>query len=75
MRYVPSPIPLRFEYVYTATANTSGRMQYHRVKPGVNKLRISRTEFIKTYNESQIIAINPLQQRGQEAIFQFEFYI
>jgi hypothetical protein len=75
MRYIPSPIPLKYEFVYTATANTSGRMQYHRIKPGLSKLRISRTEFIKTYNESQIIAINPLQQRGQEAVFQFEFYV
>lgn len=75
MRYIPSPIPLQFSYVYSATANSSGRMQYHRVKPGYSKLRISRTEFIKAYNESQIIAINPLQQRGLEAVFQFEFYV
>jgi hypothetical protein len=50
-------------------------MQYHRIKPGQSKLRISRTEFIKAYNDSQILAINPIQQRGQEAVFQFEFYI
>lgn len=75
MRYVPSPIPLQFSYVYSATANTSGRMQYHRIKPGFSKLRISRTEFIKAYNEAQILAINPLQQHGLEAVFQFEFYV
>ncbi|MEO7990712.1 MAG: hypothetical protein ABI663_14285 [Chryseolinea sp.] len=75
MRYIPSPIPLQFSFVYSATANTSGRMQYHRIKPGQSKLRISRTEFIKAYNEEQIMAINPLQQRGQDAVFQFEFYI
>lgn len=75
MRYVPSPIPLRFEYIFSATANTSGRMQYHRIKPGQSKLRISRQEFIKAYNEAQIIAINPLQLHGQEAVFQFEFYV
>ena len=75
MRYIPSPIPLQFNYVYSATANTSGRMQYHRIKPGQSKLRISRTEFIKAYNEEQIMAINTLQQRGQDAVFQFEFYI
>ena len=50
-------------------------MQYHRMKPGVNKLRISRSEFIKAYNDSTIIAIRPLQQPRQEAIFEFEFYI
>jgi len=50
-------------------------MQYHKVRPGQSKLRISRTEFIKAYNDAQIIAINPLQLRGQETVFQFEFYI
>jgi len=75
MRYIPSPIPLQFTFVYSATANASGRMQYHRIKPGQSKVRISRTDFIKAYNESPILAINPLQQRGQDSIFQFEFYV
>jgi hypothetical protein len=75
MRYVPSPIALQFSYTYSATANASGRMQYHRIKPGQSKLRISRTEFIKAYNDSQILAINPLQQKGQDTVFQFEFYV
>ena len=61
--------------MYSATSNKSGRMQYHKVRPGHSKLRISRTEFIKAYNDAQIIAINPLQLRGQEAVFQFEFYV
>jgi hypothetical protein len=75
LRYIPSPTPLRFDYVYMATANQSGRMQYHRVKPGHSKLRISRTEFIKAYNDSSIVAITPLQLKGQDSIFQFEFYV
>ena len=75
MRYIPSPIPIQYSYLYSATANASGRMQYHKIKPGHSKLRISRTEFIKTYNESPILAINPLQLNGQDAIFQFEFYL
>jgi len=75
MRYIPSPIPLQFNFVYSATANASGRMQYHKIKPGQSKLRISRSEFIKAYNDAQILAINPLQLRGQDAVFQFEFYI
>lgn len=75
MRYVPSPIALQFSYLYSATANSSGRMQYHRIKPGQSKLRISRTEFIKAYNDSNILAINPLQQKGHDAVFQFEFYV
>jgi hypothetical protein len=75
MRYIPSPIPLQFSYLYSATANASGRMQYHRIKPGQSKLRISRQEFIKAYNDSNILAINPLQLRGQDGVFQFEFYL
>lgn len=75
MRYIPSPIPLKFDFVYTATANQSGRMQYHRIKPGQAKLRISRQEFIKAYNDSAIIAISPLQMKGQDGVFQFEFYV
>ncbi len=75
MRYIPSPITLQFSYVYSATANSSGRMQYHKIKPGQSKQRISRIEFIKAYNDSQILAINPLQLRGQDTVFQFEFYV
>jgi hypothetical protein len=75
MRYIPSPTPIQYEFVFTATANQSGRMQYHRVKPGHSKIRISRTEFIRAYNDSAILAIHPMQLRGQEAVFQFEFYV
>jgi hypothetical protein len=75
MRYIPSPIPIQCDWVYSATANKSGRMQYHKIKPGQSKLRISRTEFIRTYNSSQIIALRPLQVMGNEADFQMEFYV
>lgn len=75
MPYVPSPVPIRFQLIYSATANPSGRMQYHRIKPGASKLRISRTEFIRAYNDLPIIAIKPIQQPRQETIFEFEFYV
>jgi hypothetical protein len=75
MRYIPSPIPIKFEMVYTATANPSGRMQYHKIKPGQSKLRISRSEFIRSYNDLPIVAIRPLQLPKQDAIFEFEFYV
>jgi hypothetical protein len=75
MKYVPSPIPIKYDYMYSATANKSGRMQYHKVRPGLSKMRISRTEFIKAYNESPVVALRPIQQRGQDAVFQLEFYI
>lgn len=75
MKYIPSPIPIQYTYMYTATANKSGRMQYHRVKPGHSKLRISRTEFIQAYNDFPILAVRPIQQKGQTAVFELEFFI
>jgi hypothetical protein len=75
MRYIPSPIPIHCQWVYSATANKSGRMQYHKIKPGQSKLRISRSEFIKAYNETQIIALRPLQAGGNDTDFQMEFYV
>ena len=75
MKYIPSPIPIKFDFLFTATANKSGRMQYHKLRPGINKLRISRTEFIKAYNNSAILAVRPMQIRDQELAFQLEFYV
>jgi hypothetical protein len=75
MRYIPSPIPIHFSIMYSATANKSGRMQYHKVKPGESKLRISRNEFIRAYNSAQIVSIRPIQVPGNETDFQLEFYI
>ncbi|MFM7195339.1 MAG: hypothetical protein ACKOYP_11255 [Bacteroidota bacterium] len=68
-------MPLRYEYVYTATSNPSGRMQYHRIRPGHSRLRISRTDFIRAYNELNILAIRPLPLRANDVAFQLEFYV
>lgn len=75
MRYIPSPIPIKYDLVYSAMANKSGRMQYHKIRPGHSKLRISRTEFIKAYNASAMLAINPIPMQGNETDFQIEFYV
>lgn len=75
MRYIPSPITPQFDLLYSATANKSGRMQYHKVKPGLSKVRISRAEFIKAYNSTRILGIKPIQVPGSEADFQIEFYV
>ena len=75
MRYIPSPIPIRYDHVYSAMANKSGRMQYHKIKPGQSKIRISRTEFIKAYNSLPMVAMKPIQIQGNETDFQVEFYI
>ena len=74
MRYIPSPILIQYNFVYSATANKSGRMQYHKIRPGHSKIRISRTEFIKAYNSIQMIAVQPIQSQGNETDFQIEFY-
>jgi hypothetical protein len=50
-------------------------MQYHKVRPGVSKLRISRSEFIKAFNDLAILAVNPIQLKGQDIVFQLEFYV
>jgi hypothetical protein len=75
MRFIPSPTPIHCQWVFSATANKSGRMQYHKIKPGQSKLRISRAEFIKTYNSSNIVAMKPLPVSGNETDFQLEFYV
>jgi hypothetical protein len=75
MRYIPSPITPQFELMYSATANKSGRMQYHRIKPGLSKVRISRSEFIKAYNSLRILGMKPLPVPGSETDFQIEFYV
>ena len=75
MRYVPSPIALQCDWIYSAVANKSGRMQYHKIKPGKSKERISRNEFIRVFNSAVIIAMRPLQVQGNETDFQMEFYV
>lgn len=74
MRFVPSPIPLRYQMVYSATANESGRMQYHQIIPGKSKVRISRTEFIDKFNTLTILAVRPIPVEKLPA-FQIEFYV
>jgi hypothetical protein len=74
MRYIPSPIKMHYTLVYSATANRSGRMQYHKIKPGQSKERISRTEFIDVFNNAEILAMKPFQEK-QSPVFQLEFFI
>jgi hypothetical protein len=75
MKYIPSPIAIQYKLMYSATANKSGRMQYHKIKPGHSKLRISRNEFIQAYNNTPILAVRPLPQRSLESVFQLEFFV
>jgi hypothetical protein len=75
MKFVPSPIPVQFRLLFSATANKSGRMQYHKIQPGRSKLRIGRNEFIGAYNTWPIIALKPIQDKEIVSVFQFEFYV
>ena len=75
MKYIPTPSSIKFDYMYSATANKSGRMQYHKVRPGISKVRVSRIEFIRAYNDSTILAVRPAQLKGQELVFQLEFFV
>ncbi len=74
MKFVPSPIPVQFRLLFSATANKSGRMQYHKIHPGRSKTRIARNEFIEAYNKENIIAVKPIQDLQNKGVFQFEFY-
>lgn len=73
-RYVPSPIPFKYRMAYSATANKSGRMQYHRIKPGISRERISRSEFIEVFNTSVILGVRPIPLENAPVI-QLEFYV
>jgi len=73
-RYVPSPIPFKYHYLYSAVANRSGRMQYYRTKPGIGRERISRAEFIEVFNNSDILGLRPIPLEDAPVI-QLEFYV
>ncbi|ELR73860.1 hypothetical protein C900_00024 [Fulvivirga imtechensis AK7] len=49
-------------------------MQYHKIKPGQSKERISRTEFIDVFNNANILAVRPIPVKTSP-VFQLEFYI
>ncbi len=50
-------------------------MQYHKIQPGVSKVRIPRVEFIKVYNTAHILSMKPLQLSGNNQAFQIEIYV
>ena len=74
MLYIPSPISISYEAMYLAIANRSGRMQYYMQTQGESRVRIARGEFISAYNESNIIAVKPIQTNLGTSVFQLEFY-
>jgi hypothetical protein len=59
--YVPSPVSVLFNFVYSIEVNKSGRLQYFRQPVNRKRKRITKTEFSKIYNTKRILAIDPVQ--------------
>lgn len=49
-------------------------MQYYHLKRGKKQQRISKNEFSKIYNKSNIIAIKPIQDTSTDFPIQLEVY-
>ena len=72
--FIPSPIDFEYDSMFRAVINKSGRMQYYRAKKGKKQQRISKNEFSKIYNKSNIIAIKPIQDTSSGFPIQLEVY-
>jgi hypothetical protein len=72
--FIPSPIEFEYDSMFRAVINKSGRMQYYHVKRGKKQQRISKNEFSKIYNKSNIIAIKPIQDASTGFPIQLEVY-
>ena len=75
LNYIPSPVEFDYDYVYSAIANISGRMQYYKSRKGRARTRISRTEFSQIYNHSKIIAVKPIQEKKMNDHIQMDIYV
>ncbi len=73
--YIPSPIEFEYDSVYRAIVNKSGRMQYYKIDKGRGRKRISRSEFSRMYNNSNIIAIRPIQDDSPLSPIQMDIYV
>jgi len=59
--YVPSPVSVYYNYIYSIEVNKSGRLQYFRQPVNRSRKRITKTEFSRVYNTKKILAIDPVQ--------------
>ncbi len=73
--FIPSPIEFEYDSVYRAIANKSGRMQYYKIDKSRGRKRISRSEFSKIYNHSNIIAIRPIQDDSPLSPIQMDIFV
>lgn len=64
--YVPSPVDLLFNHIYSIEVNRSGRLQYYWQPVNRKRKRITKTEFSTIYNTKKILAIEPVQNTELE---------
>jgi hypothetical protein len=62
--YVPSPVQVLYNFIYSIEINRSGRLQYYKQPVNRKRIRITKGEFSKIYNTKKIIAIDPVQDTG-----------
>ena len=75
MSFIPSPVDFDYDIKFSAVTNVSGRMQYYRSRKGKSRIRISRNEFMKIYNNSNIIAFKPIQNKEDDSPLQMDIYV
>jgi hypothetical protein len=73
--FIPSPIDFEYHSIFRAVANRSGRMQYYKILKGKKQQRISKNEFSKIYNKSNIIAIRPIRNEAVSSPIQMDVFV
>ena len=63
--YVPSPVSVMYKETYSIEVNKSGRLQYYKQSYDKKRTRITKTEFSKIYNSTNIMAIEPVQNTSK----------
>jgi hypothetical protein len=60
--------------IYSIEINRSGRLQYYRQSRNEKRRRITRTEFSQAYNQSKILAVQPVQSTAETHHFLLKFF-
>ncbi len=73
--YVPSPVKVLYNYIFSIEVNKSGRLQYYKQPVNRKRIRITKTEFSSVYNSKNILAIEPVKNPEDEGNhFLLKFY-
>jgi hypothetical protein len=65
--YVPSPVQVLHNFIYTIEVNKSGHLQHYLQPVNRKRKRITKTEFSRIYNTIRILAINPVRDTRPDA--------